>query len=77
MIPAPRRYATTDPAYNAEIGQRVIVTVDGDMLRHVVAYDCDEGWIDAVAHNEYGVMVEFDGQYVTRRYFGEVKAMLV
>lgn len=77
IAPAPRRYSSLDPDYRPEIGERVRVTVDGDLLRCVVAYDCDEGWLETLAHDYNGVSEIVHGEVRTRRYYGIVEAVLL
>lgn len=77
IAPAPRRYSTFDPGYSQEIGERVRVTVDGDLFRCVVAYDCDEGWLETLAHDYYGVSEIVKGEVRVRRYHGKIDAVLI
>lgn len=77
IAPAPRRYSTFDPNYDPAIGERVKVTVDGDFFRYVVAYDCEEGWLETVAHDYFGVWETVGDEVRTRRYYGKIQAVLV
>lgn len=77
IAPGPRRYSTFDPDYSQKIGERVRVTVDGDLFRCVVAYDCDEGWLETLAHDDKGVSEIVKGEVRTRLYFGKVEAVLI
>jgi len=59
------------PAIKAET---VRVTIDGDMLRGVVAYDCDEGWADVLVWDDAGQTLHNGEFFVTHRISGKIEA---
>lgn len=62
---------------NPSICRRIRIFVDGDMLRHVVAYDIEAGWVEVIEHDERGFLVHRDGEWSTRRVHGQLRAALV
>lgn len=75
MIAAPRRVAigdTCDPG----LRRRLRVFVDGDLLRDIVAYDADEGWVMAVRHDECGCRMMNGDCYVVGVVFGDVRVFV-
>ncbi len=74
-MPAPRK-ASVDGLHGlpAIKGESVRVIVDGDMLRGVVSYDCDEGWADILEWDDDGKPLHNGEYYVTRRIHGVVEA---
>lgn len=65
--------ATCDPA----LACRIRVTVDGDMLRCVTAYDASAGWVEILAHADNGFLEHCDGDFVKRRIYGKIRAVLM
>jgi hypothetical protein len=41
----PVRYAVGQPDYDPSVGMRLVVCLDGEEAKEVVAYDCEAGWI--------------------------------
>jgi len=54
----------------------VRVYLDGDLFPAVVAYDALAGFVEVMARDTFGNWLMIDGEYVTRRYYGEVRAVL-
>lgn len=77
MTTAPLRYSIAAPDYDPALGNRLVITVDGDHFRDVAAYDVIAGWVDTAAHDDNGVIMEKDGQFCVRRYHGKVVAVLL
>lgn len=69
---APRRLGIDDHA--GGLRDYIRVTVDGDALRDVVAYDCDEGWALVLNHDDRGERVVRGGDYLAHPVFGYVRA---
>jgi hypothetical protein len=65
--------AACDPA----LASRIRVFVDGDMLRCVTAYDIPAGWVEIIAHGDNGFLQHCDGEWVTRRVHGKIRAVLM
>lgn len=61
---------------DADIAPRVMVTVDGDCLRDVIAYDAIEGWVEVVQHDDNGERIREGRFWVCSRIFGKIKAVL-
>lgn len=59
-----------------DVATRVMVTVDGDLLRDLIAYDAIEGWVEVVAHDDKGRRRTEGAFWVCHRIFGKVKAVL-
>lgn len=79
MFAAPARLSA-----NGEYGfptvdrkSRVRVTIDGDSRRLVIAYDMVEGWVETVCADDKGQPMRHDCDYVTKREFGEVVAVIL
>lgn len=53
------------------------VTVDGDALRDVVAYDCDAGWALVISHDDEGRRMCRGGHYVAHKVYGYVRAVVI
>jgi hypothetical protein len=53
---------------------RVRVFCDGDMLRNVIAYDADAGWVEVIAHDDCGQLMRREGFWVVTRYKGAIQA---
>lgn len=63
----PRRIAPDeDPP--GMLRSRLRVFVDGDLLRDVVAYDIDEGWV---------LLVKHDDGFLARKVFGKVEVGVI
>lgn len=58
------------------VSGRVQVHLDGDMLRHVLAYDMAEGWVEHIEHDENGFLIHCDGEWSVLRRFGKVEAFI-
>lgn len=43
---APVRYSIEQDDYNHSIGRRLVISLDGEEQRAVVAYDSEGGWVD-------------------------------
>ncbi|MEN9924166.1 MAG: hypothetical protein RL268_292 [Pseudomonadota bacterium] len=54
-------------------GESVRVMVDGDMLRGVVSYDCDEGWADVLEWDDGGHPLHNGEYFVTQRLYGKIE----
>lgn len=70
----PRR-GSVDGLHNLPVvrAESARVLVDGDMLRGVVSFDCDEGWAEILVWNDEGHAL-FDGEnYLTRRVHGVIE----
>lgn len=80
MTDAPPRLSVTGndgiPVAPLDLRQRIRVFVDGDLYRCVVAYDVPAGWIEIFEHDERGMLVHRDGEFVTRRVTGKVVARI-
>ena len=79
MIAAPARLSA-----NGEYGfptvqrkSRVRVTIDGDSRRLVIAYDMIEGWVETVCADDKGQPMLHNCDYVTKREYGEVVAVIL
>jgi hypothetical protein len=55
---------------------RVRVFVNGDMLRNVIAYDIDAGWVEAIIHDDRGQPVRTGDGWQVARHYGAVKVAL-
>ena len=62
---------------NRTITSRIRAFVDGDFLRHLIAYDMEAGWVEVIEHDENGFLTHRDGEWVTRRIFGKVEVTLL
>ena len=60
-----------------DIVHRLRILVDGDMLRGVLAYDMEAGWVEVAETNGRGEYVRMNGQYIARRIIGAVKVVIV
>lgn len=79
MIAAPSRFSAGGqhgfPSWK-DINQRIRVSIDGDSVRMLVAYDVEEGWVDVPETDEKGEAIYVNGQFVIRRVKGSVRAFL-
>jgi hypothetical protein len=51
--------------------------VDGDFLRYLNACDAEEGWLEVTRHDDNGLPVHLDGEWMTRRICGKVHVILL
>ena len=75
MTKAPRRL-DVDEQTNTGIRPRLSITLDGDRVRDVVAYDCDAGWLMCIVHNDAGNRMTDGENYIIRKAYGRVDAVL-
>lgn len=75
MEEAPRRLAADNA--QPELRARVRVYIDGDMLRDIMAYDVDQGWVLIVQHDDNGHRRQCSGEWLCERVYGRVKAVLL
>ena len=78
MTEAPRQYGTDMPCFDPEIGGRLRVTLDGVVVRNVIAYDMDAGQVLRYKTDEAGQFVlNIERDEVERELLtGEVVATL-
>ncbi|WP_022684548.1 hypothetical protein [Sphingobium bisphenolivorans] len=79
MTPAPPRLSLNGEhgfPSDDRISAVVKVSVDGDLLRSVIAYDVIDGWVDVIAIDDAGKPLSHAQQWVTRRVHGDVRAVL-
>jgi hypothetical protein len=71
----PPRKASVDGLHGLPVvrGECVRVFVDGDMLRGVVSYDCDDGWVDVLEWTDEGHAMHNGEHFLTRRVFGKIE----
>lgn len=79
MIAAPRKLSV-----NGEHGfptarecGKIRITLNGDSRCAVIAYDCDEGWVESFVHDDNGEYVVKDGGYYQKREYGQVCAIIL
>ena len=75
MTPGPRRIAIGDDTPD-DVRDRVLVLIDGDRMRDVVAYDVDEGWVMFVRHDDAGARIREGEYYTVCRQRGNVRAIM-
>lgn len=74
MTEAPRRLGLCD---GGNLRPLIRVTVDGDALRDVIAYDCDAGWIMFLVHDDCGCLIPDGPLFEAELRFGRVDARVV
>lgn len=75
MVTPPIRLAFDEPC--AIPRARLRVFVDGDMLRDVVAYDCEQGVALVIAHDEQGNRMMIGERWLCREFAGNVTVRVV
>jgi len=75
MTTAPRRITMGDDT-PTDIRDQVLVLLDGDRLRDVIAYDVDEGWVMHVKHDDAGERVSSGDCYTVHKVYGSVDTRL-
>lgn len=73
---APRRIGPTE-AVPEEIRERLRIYIDGDLLRDIVAYDVDRGFVMVIGHGDCGERIQSDDCYTLHRYYGDVQAVIL
>lgn len=76
-VETPRRLSPIDGDAEPDLRGRLRVFVDGDLLRDVIGYDCDEGWIMAIMHDDNGKRMARGDCWLAYRVFGDVVARWV
>jgi len=80
MIVAPRKLSA-----NGEYGfpsasdknDKVRITLDGDSRCAVIAYDCDNGWVESFVQDDDGRYVQHGDEWVRKREFGQICAVIL
>jgi hypothetical protein len=75
MTDAPRKLAIEEDV-GTGIRQSIRIYIDGDIMRDVIAYDCDAGWIMHIVHNDAGERVGDGENWIIRRLYGHVIAVM-
>lgn len=75
MTQHPPRKGSVDGLHGLPVvqGRTLRVLIDGDMLRGVVSFDADEGWVDALIWDDAGKPLHDGENFVTQRRFGAVE----
>lgn len=80
MIVAPRKLSVNGeygfPSAYAITG-KVRITIDGDSRCSVIAYDCDEGWVESYVHDDAGKYVQQGDEWVRKREYGQICAIIL
>lgn len=81
MSDAPIRFSANGEhglPFDKALMPRLRIFVDGDMPRHVIAYDIEAGWVEVVGHNELGNCIydRLTGEWVIRRVHGKVRVVV-
>lgn len=80
MTEAPVRFSANGEyglPTDRQLARRLRVFVDGDLLRAVVAYDIEAGWIEVHERNDNGLLVHRDGEWAHRRIHGRVQVLVM
>lgn len=71
MVTIPRKAsAKTHPELCRPV---IMISIDGQCSREVLAYDMDEGWADVVARDEDGHIIAKYGQLQSNRRYGVIR----
>lgn len=58
-------------------GKRLSVLLDGEEVQHVVAYDCEAGWVERHKLNSAGERFVVNNRIASERVTGTVHAVIV
>ena len=56
---------------------RLRVFVDGDMVRDVLAYDCDAGWLACLVHDDEGNRMMDGESWLYKRIYGAITVRVI
>lgn len=67
---------STPPRIPPFVGERLQISLDGDVKRNVVAYDMDYGWLILVPTDDHGTfLVDDNGEFLQALLWGKVEVI--